>query len=265
MLSDAERFLVDWHDRRPGEAPRAFADALDERGRTSYDLLAELARPGDAALDLCCGDGALLELLLERGATQATGIDLSAGELQAARDRLGERARLHHGRAQELPFPDASFDLVTCHMALMLLDPVEPMISEALRVLRPGGRFGAVVGGPNPPDDPWEQLVARLRGFPFQGPSLGDRRARTAEGLASLLGGFDQVEVREIVLRVNGPPERMWRYFQTTYNPDLMSEEDVAVIEAFFRTEIAPRADASGRLPFSNGRRLVTGVKPGTA
>src|SRR5690349_18071039 len=112
-MSEAERWLKDWHARHPGATSRAVA-----RGKpSSYERLAALAAPGDRALDLACGDGMLLDLLLGRGVGEATGVDMSAGELAAAKARLGDRASLVDARAQELPFPDGSFDLVTCHLA----------------------------------------------------------------------------------------------------------------------------------------------------
>src|SRR5262245_45424737 len=128
---DAEVWLEDWHDRHPGATSRALA-----RGRPSpYERLASFVRPGQSVLDLACGDGYLLDRHRAAGAATLAGLDLSAGELAAARERLGGAATLVQGRAQSMPFPDESFDLVTCHMALMLMRPVDEVVSEVRRVL----------------------------------------------------------------------------------------------------------------------------------
>jgi ubiquinone/menaquinone biosynthesis C-methylase UbiE len=60
-------------------------------------------------------------MLLARGVAETTGVDMSPGELRAARARLGEAVPLVEARAQALPFADGSFDLVTCHLAFMLM------------------------------------------------------------------------------------------------------------------------------------------------
>jgi SAM-dependent methyltransferase len=75
---------------------------------------------------------------------------MSPDELALAADRLpAGRVALHEGRAQALDaFADASVDAVLCHWALTLMDPVRPVLGEIARILRPGGRFAALVDGP---------------------------------------------------------------------------------------------------------------------
>src|SRR5690349_12887987 len=130
-MDPSEDWLRRWHDRRAGATSRAFSRAKP----STYEWLAGHAQPGDRVLDLACGDGALLALIRDRGVLGAVGIDMSEGELSAARERLGPEANLVRGRAQALPFEDASFDLVTCHLALMLMRPVEEALAEVRRIL----------------------------------------------------------------------------------------------------------------------------------
>jgi SAM-dependent methyltransferase len=149
MPSPAERFLADFHARHAGATSVALGNIpVTCEGRpfaSSYDALAARV-PADASslLDLACGDGYLLERIaaLLPGA-RLTGIDMSAAELAAAGSRLQGRAALHEGRAQELPFADASFDAVTCHMAMMLMDDAPAVLAEVRRVLRPAHRPSA--------------------------------------------------------------------------------------------------------------------------
>jgi SAM-dependent methyltransferase len=106
--------------------------------RATLDSL-ELASPCQI-LDAGCGSGRTLDELADYG--DACGVDLSQAAVNAARAR-GHEAQL--GTVAELPFDDASFDLVTC------LDVVEhtfddrQTLSELRRVTRPGGALVVTV------------------------------------------------------------------------------------------------------------------------
>lgn len=71
-----------------------------------------------------------------------TGIDISAAMLEVARVRaveLGRAVDLRVGDAQTLPFPDQTFDTVVCTLALCTIPDDRRAMSDAHRVLRPGG------------------------------------------------------------------------------------------------------------------------------
>src|SRR4029079_12466389 len=70
--------------------------------------------------------------------------DISPGMVAAARRNAAALGFEVEGRvadAEELPYPDASFDLVVGHAVLHHVPDVERALGEVLRVLRPGGRF----------------------------------------------------------------------------------------------------------------------------
>lgn len=68
-------------------------------------------RPGDSILDIGCGKGFLLfDFTKVVPGVQVTGIDISRYAIENAKEEI--RDRLHVGNANQLPFPDASFDLV---------------------------------------------------------------------------------------------------------------------------------------------------------
>ena len=95
-------------------------------------------------LDLGTGTGRILEVVAPR-ARRAVGVDLNNEMLSLARARI-EKARLsqvqvRRGDLFELPYPDASFDLVTVHQVLHYLEDPAAAIHEAARVLTPGGRI----------------------------------------------------------------------------------------------------------------------------
>jgi demethylmenaquinone methyltransferase/2-methoxy-6-polyprenyl-1,4-benzoquinol methylase len=104
-------------------------------------------RPGEHALDVCCGTGDVT-FALAREDAEATGFDFSAPMLDVARRRaaalLGSfRAapRFIQGDALCLPFADASFDIVTISYGLRNLADIDRGLRELTRVLRPGGRL----------------------------------------------------------------------------------------------------------------------------
>src|ERR687885_449922 len=71
------------------------------------------AGPGDTVLDVATGTGAVArELLRQKGCT-VVGLDQSPEMLAAARTRIGASFTIVEGRAEELPFDDASFDALT--------------------------------------------------------------------------------------------------------------------------------------------------------
>lgn len=92
-------------------------------------------------LDIGCGNGALLLQLGDR-VSRGTGADASAGMIERARRRAAHVPTLDFVRVDgpTLPFPDASFDVVTSLLSFRYLD-WDPMMNEIRRVLRPGGRL----------------------------------------------------------------------------------------------------------------------------
>lgn len=103
-------------------------------------------RSGEHCLDIATGTGDLAVLIAQRapGCT-VIGLDLSADMLSVAREkiaahRLQDRISVVEGNALALPFPDASFDLVTVGFGLRNFPDLPRALSEMRRVLRPGGR-----------------------------------------------------------------------------------------------------------------------------
>jgi SAM-dependent methyltransferase len=97
--------------------------------------------PGRDVLDIGCGDGLFAAALADAGAC-VTGIDPDAAMLRAAAPRrAGRDLHLVRGRIEALPFPDASFDLVTAVTVLCFVRDEATAWREMARVLRPGGRL----------------------------------------------------------------------------------------------------------------------------
>jgi len=100
-------------------------------------------QPGEQVLDLGCGDGQLSTRLAAAGAL-VMGVDTSS-EMVSAACSLGVAAE--QASAEQLPFPDGTFDAVFSNAALHWVRGQNAMMAEVRRVLKPGGRFAAEMGG----------------------------------------------------------------------------------------------------------------------
>ncbi len=142
-------FLVEAHCRRPGRTARSLQGCVTTDGLDSYQLLSQHVPLESHVLDLGCGDGPLLNTLVTEGHQPARlmGIDLSRRELMLARAHRLNPVRMLQADCSALPFRRAHFDCVTAHLVMMLLPQPQKTIDEVTRVLKPGGRFLATLGG----------------------------------------------------------------------------------------------------------------------
>ena len=132
-------------------APFTNAGAYERHvGRYSHELGAALmgvagVRPGQRALDVGCGPGALTALLAELlGAHRVAAIDPSEPFVDVCLQRV-PGADVRVGRAEELPFGDGEFDVVLAQLVVQRLDDAPRGMEEMRRVTRPGGVVAACV------------------------------------------------------------------------------------------------------------------------
>lgn len=202
------------NDVMSGGVHRLWKDAM-------MDWLAP--RPGQRLLDVAGGTGDVAFRFLTRapGAT-ATVCDMTesmlvAGRQRAESDRMADRLDWVVGDAMALPFADASFDVYTISFGIRNVTRIEDALSEAYRVLKPGGRLmvlefsqlpnpllqkaydlysfnvipamGQVIAGDR---DSYQYLVESIRKFPDQ------------ERFAAMIrnAGFGQVKYRNLTMGV---------------------------------------------------------------
>lgn len=124
--------------------------------------------PFDLLVDLGTGTGRILELFAPR-AGKALGFDLNHDMLAYARMKL-ERAGLshtqvRHGDLYNVPLPDEAADAVVLHQVLHFLDDPVAAVTEAARVLAPGGKLLVVDFAPHELEFLREQSAHRRLGF----------------------------------------------------------------------------------------------------
>jgi len=109
-------------------------------------LATEHLTPASVVLDVGCRDAShLIELVRATGAN-GVGIDPVSRLVQRARAgvtgaSLDARIEIVEGMMQNIPYPDASFDLVWCRDVIELVEDLEAGIAEITRVLRPNGHL----------------------------------------------------------------------------------------------------------------------------
>ncbi|MER7721840.1 methyltransferase domain-containing protein [Streptomyces flaveolus] len=121
---------------------------LEEAANRLTDMMIERlqVRPGARVLDIGCGLGGPALRLAQVAGVEVVGVSVSSKQVDKA-NQLAEAAGLsgkvsfQHGDAMNLPFDDASFDAVWMLESVMQMPDRKAALTEAARVLRPGGRL----------------------------------------------------------------------------------------------------------------------------
>ncbi len=163
---------------------------------------------GTRLLDIACGPGDGAGRAAGRGAT-AVGINFAPTMVELARRRFPE-ANFREGDAESLDFAEASFDAVICAFGLLHMAEPERAITEAFRVLAPGGHYAFTVWAPPERHQFYELVFSAMNEYgrmdvplppapPFFRFSDPDESRRVL-----LAAGFDELKVDEVPL--------VWRY-----------------------------------------------------
>lgn len=167
---------------------------FNEIARQNMDMAEALCRaadprPAQQVLDVACGSGNVA-LVAARRYCETTGIDYVPTLIERARRRSaadGWGAEFKVGDAQDLPFPDGSFDVVLSVYGVQFAPDQEKAANELLRVCRSGGTIG--LASPSP--EGWSGDFFAVHGThnpppPGVKPPL---RWGTPEGVEEVLGG----------------------------------------------------------------------------
>lgn len=162
----------------PGNNPNRFARDLFSGLPRHYDLLEEVLSLGQnrrwrratvdhvaggaprRVLDVATGTAGIALSLVDRTDAVVTGIDLTEdmlaeGARNVAGAGVGDRLALLAGRAEQLPFADATFDALTFSYLLRYVADPATTLAELARVVKPGGRVASLEFGV-PPSPFWQ-------------------------------------------------------------------------------------------------------------
>src|SRR5436190_2242071 len=145
-------------------------------------------RAGDRAIDLCCGTGDLAFALAKQGAS-VVGLDFNASMLAVAESRRQTPAPdFLRSDAQQIPFRDDTFDIITMGYGLRNLSSWEAGLREMQRVAKPGGRILILEFG-KPDNALWRSVYfAYMRQFV---PLLGRMVSSNADAYAYILESLE--------------------------------------------------------------------------
>lgn len=208
---------------------------------------------GARVLEIAAGTGALSEAILRwlppDGKLMVT--DLHSGMLKIAREEMRHdlRASFEVANAQELPFPDESFDLVVCQFGYMFFPDKRLACHEAHRVLARGGAFQFLVWN----SVEQNEIVAVIRDAMasvlgeapkgFSVPHLfGDRETIEGDLRAS---AFSEVNFEDVVLPTRSTPLKATRAFcrgtPTAMVLKEMGDETLAAVEEAVERRVGER------------------------
>lgn len=207
-------------------------------------------------LDMGCGTGFLLNLALPLF-DQLDGVDITPAML-AKIDLSSGRIKLHCGQAEETPFENATFDLVTAYSFMDHLYDLEPFLAEVFRVLKPGGIFYAdqnanrnfweTLGKLEGPLEKYSAIVAREMTAGLRSEEeyakkrdIDTESFRIAEYIKTQENGIDAQSVVELARKI-GFRECAVQYDWYLGQGKVMhtqSVEDARTVEAYLR-EVAP-------------------------
>jgi SAM-dependent methyltransferase len=187
----------------------AFVDVLD-------------VKPGMRVLDVACGTGNLAIPAARKGA-EVTGVDIAPNLLRQARHRSAEEGLqidFEEGDAEELPFPDAEFDLVMSMFGAMFAPDPDRVASEMTRVCRHGGRIAMANWVPDGFVGKMFRLTSRYVPPPVEIPApvlWGD--AAVARLRLSANGVDVKTQHRKIMFDSPVPPRDVVEFFREHFGP----------------------------------------------
>ena len=161
-------------------------DIKGQHARSLYPALLEKLShiPFQSALDLGCGTGEMLKLILQKDPfKELYGIDISEEMLAVAKSKLPEQVQLFLGDSEMLPFSDGSFDVVYCNDSFHHYPSPQNVLREVHRVMKPGGTF--LMG------DCWQPYVGRvIMNFYMRHSKEGDVKIYSEAELVSMLSTY---------------------------------------------------------------------------
>jgi len=235
-VGDVQKSPSDWGSSYRLIASEKWKAKSAAMGRDVTEALVAYANPqlGMKVLDLASGTGEPAIAVASRIGPEGhlTALDVSSELLQIASDRAQQRGltnvSVRQADAHHLPFPDATFDLVTSRFGVMFFEDAVGALGEANRVLKPGGRACFLAWGTF--EQPFWQSTMGVVVEHIGGPALvpgGPDPFKFAQSgsLSSALqqAGFREIEeqTRQIPWTWPGTAEEVWEQARAVATPFL--------------------------------------------
>jgi SAM-dependent methyltransferase len=179
--------------------------------------------PGARVLDVACGSGNL-SLPASRAGAVVTGLDIAPNLIETARRRAhdeGLEINFDEGDAEQLPYADASFDVVVTMFGAMFAPRPEQTAAELLRVCRPGGRIAMANWTPAGfIGQMFKTTAAHVPPPNVPSPLLWGDEATVRERLRDGAAEF-HFNRRTVAFRLPLTPEQTVDFFREWYGPTL--------------------------------------------
>jgi ubiquinone/menaquinone biosynthesis C-methylase UbiE len=231
-------------------------------------------QPGERALDLGCGRGAvavrLADAVLPGGSV--TGLDLSPGMVERTREALGGRhgsVEVVVGDARDPQLPAGGFDVVASSMVLFFLPDPAAALARWTALVAPGGRLGLATFGDT--DPVWDEVDDLLLPYmpPLDPRVVGPQSPFASdEGMERMLSRAGATEVRttthHVELDVGSAQD--WRRFARSVGTraafERMTAEEDAEVTARAGELLEPRRGEDGRIRLGQDIRVTLGSAP---
>lgn len=278
-MSDSSNQRRNWSQAAQGWA--RWWEIIERGTRIISERLVDLARlqPGDRVLDVATGLGEPAVTVSRRVGPrgEVVAIDRSPEMLAAARQRIQalgvQNVKFLQMDAEQLAFPERSFQAVLCRFGLMFFDDLRAVLEQIHGVLTPGGRFAAAVWD-HPASVPMIGLPVRLIRQVLNAPppapgTPGPFNLADVERLKTIMTdvGFVDVHHERTLVRVEFSSAQHYVAFAQSVLPEkeelatLPPERQAAIWRALAKlTE--PYQDAGGVVRFANRAHCVVGSRP---
>ncbi|MFK7983489.1 MAG: class I SAM-dependent methyltransferase [Saprospiraceae bacterium] len=230
-----KQLLLNFHKLNTGVTHEIFKKFKNQHGHNTYELICNEIKVASTKkikiLDIACGNGVISQYCLDKAKLnlEYIGIDISKHQIELAKSKYGRKnIEFRVEGSGEMSFNNLQFDYVVCHLAFMLLNPVDKTLNQIERVLKNNGYFIAIVNSRKVKDELLRKMMVLVGQFikskypDFGIKNGGNSKTYDKDGLESLLKEFatlsKNIEVIELELEGRMTSIEFWEFLSSSYN-----------------------------------------------